>query len=256
MGITITKTSDAVHRRVTALIYGPPGIGKTSLVKTLPISDDSKVLYVGADPGQLVLRGRHFPCVHLSGDKPKSDLGELFKECSTPNKYEWVVIDGLDELGELVTRQCLSEIKHGLQAYGAMKEFMVRFVTGMRDIQTTNVIFITHINSEKDDVGRTSFRPSFPGNALTERLPDMFDLVGCMRLIPDKDGKNRRLIQFSQVPDERYICKDRSGALLDYEEPNLGDIFKKIHGAGMGVAEEAKPKSVKDVLAAVGDKLR
>lgn len=226
MSAVISKTSDDKHKRVTVLIYGEHGIGKTTLAKTLGVTDDSKLLYVAADPGQLALRDREFACMSPKDHKGSPMMAILEHAKSEP--YEWVVVDGIDSLAKEVLRGEKAKTKDGRKAYGEMIDKMEFWLEEMRDIPDKNILFITHMASSQDDMGVTSHGPSVPSNSLKDTVPAMFDLVGCMRSVRTADGM-QRLIQFQPEAASGYVCKDRSGALDALEKPDVAAILAKIH---------------------------
>jgi len=226
MSIVISKTNDAKHKRITILIYGEHGIGKTSLAKTLEVSSDEKLLYVAADPGQLALRDRGFVCLSPKDQKGSPMMAIL--EHAKATEYEWVVVDGIDALAKEVLRGEKSKTKDGRKAYGEMIDKMEFWLEEMRDLPGKNVLFITHMSSSTDDMGVTSHGPSMPSNSLKDTVPAMFDLVGCMRSIRTENGVER-LIQFQPEAATGYVCKDRSGALQSVEKPDIEAILVKIH---------------------------
>jgi len=226
MSAVISRTSDAKHRRITVLIYGEHGIGKTSLAKTVNVSSDDKLLYVAADPGQLALREREF--VMMSPKEQKGSPMMAILEHAKATDYEWVVVDGIDALAKEVLRAEKGKTKDGRKAYGEMIDKMEYWLEEMRDLPGKNVLFITHMSSSTDDMGVTSHGPSMPSNSLKDTVPAMFDLVGCMRSMRTEKGIER-LIQFQPEAATGYVCKDRSGSLGSIEKPDITEILAKIH---------------------------
>jgi phage nucleotide-binding protein len=224
--VVISRTNDAKHRRITVLIYGEHGIGKTSLIKKLKVSDDSKLLYVAADPGQLALKERSYVLMSPK-DQPVSPMTTILKHAKETD-YEWVVVDGIDSLAKEVLRAEKANTKDGRKAYGEMIDKMEYWLEEMRDLPGKNVMFITHMASTQNEMGVASHGPSMPSNALKDSVPAMFDLVGCMRSMRTENGIER-LIQFQPEAALGYVCKDRSGDLDSIEKPDIAAILAKIH---------------------------
>jgi hypothetical protein len=78
-----------------------------------------------------------------------------------------------------------------------------------------------------DATGSMLFGPSMPGSKLGPSIPYLFDLVGVLHVHVDEEGVRHRAIQ--TCGDAQYVAKDRSGALDDFEEPDLTKIIEKIY---------------------------
>ena len=227
-------TTRGMAQKVSFLIYGDPGIGKTSLCKTIPADSDSKVLYVAQDPGQLALRDRDFPCARVTGANFLREIYELIKK--DESRYDWVFFDGLNEAGETVlkaerAKEYAKATPNNFAPYNKLDDIFCDWVYAMLSLRP-HMIFVTHrdFDARRD----RQFVPLFPGNKFSERLLGIFDEVGYMRLVKGADGTSRRLIQFSSDFDPRCEAKDRSGSLDATEEPNIGKIFSKIYGGRNG----------------------
>ena len=88
----ILKATEMTEGKLTALIYGTPGIGKTTLLGTLP----GRTLILDVDRGTSVLRGNgNVDIVRLSEDL--QEMPEILKELHGKCEYDNVCIDSLSE---------------------------------------------------------------------------------------------------------------------------------------------------------------
>lgn len=89
----ILKAADLSEEKLTALIYSTPGMGKTTLLGTLP----GRTLIIDVDKGTSVLRGVNtVDIIRLSEDL--HELPEIYKELQGKCEYTNVCIDSLSEL--------------------------------------------------------------------------------------------------------------------------------------------------------------
>jgi hypothetical protein len=218
--------------RFIALINGQRGIGKTSLLRSLP--PDEPVFVVSAEAGLLCVRdlveSRQVQGVEVASF---TDLAEVYSFLTSPAAagYKWVFIDSLTE----IAARCVEAMKAKYPAksevfnlWGEYSDKMTQLVKAYRDLAAFNVVFTCLDSCEKDEMNRRFVGPAMPGTSLKERLPSWFDLVLFMVSLPGADGKEQRA--FITQPWERYPAKDRSGKLALVESPHLGEIKRKILG--------------------------
>lgn len=228
----LTSTKDIANKKKSFCIYGEPKIGKTSLVKTIPVENDNEILYIPADPGYLALAGREFLTVQIENNKwtiqKLEDLIPWVASLAIKKKIKWVIIDGLDDIGIAVLNEKKGKMTNMLKAYGEMADWLDSWIKTMRDIDGINTIFITHITELDEGEGeKTKFYPSIPGKKMLWQLDKYFDVIMCMRAIQTENGVYRK-IQTRVEADPRFVVGDRSGSLLPIEEPDLGIILEKI----------------------------
>jgi len=218
--------------RFLALVIGQSGIGKTSLLRTLP--ENEPVCVVSAESGLLCVRDL-IESKRVQGFEVNSfaDLGEVYQYLTTEGQslFKWVFIDSLTE----ISARCVEAMKakypdksNSFQLWGEYSDKMTALIKAYRDLTAFNVVFTCLDSTEKDDLSRRFVGPSISGAGLKERLASFFDEVFYMVSLPDSDGKERRA--FITQPWERFPAKDRSGKLAVVEAPHLGQIKSKILG--------------------------
>jgi hypothetical protein len=116
-----------------------------------------------------------------------------------------------------------------------MAERMTQLVRAFRDLPEKHIYISAKQDRVKDELtGGMLYGPSTPGQKLASGLPYLFDEVFCLRVEADSDGNPQRWLQTQ--PDQQFIAKDRSGALSQFEPPNLVDVINKIIGNGAQAA--------------------
>lgn len=249
MKLEIGTTKNSAEPKVSILISGDPKIGKTSLVNTIPVEDDAKVLYFGADPGELVLNHRNFTMIRGENNVINEEtLNELINYLARQShKYDWVVVDGLDDIGKAILWSRMEKLKDDRAAYKDMGRIVEIFIKKIRDIDGISTIFITHEKVDVDDIGKRIHSPNMPGQKFAAELLGLFDIVLAYRWFV-QDGKNVRGLQTSMEVDPSYICGDRSGALPPIAAPDMAQILKFIQGRGFKTTSDEVLVSPSEVL--------
>jgi len=215
----ITNTKDVGVTYLNVLVHGPSGSGKTRLCSTT----GGKPLIISAEAGLLSLRGLD---LDVAGVKNMADLQEVYTMLLTDTKYDWVCIDSISEVAEVVLSAEKGKTKDPRAAYGEMQNVMTSLIRSFRDLPK-NVYISAKQDKVKDEItGGVLFGPSAPGQKIAVALPYFFDLVFALHSWKDAEGKIQRA--FQTQGDAQYVAKDRSGALDLAEPPNLAHIYAKI----------------------------
>lgn len=217
--------------RFTALIIGDAGIGKTSLLRTIPESEN--VCLLSAESGLLCVRDL-VKAKRVTGYEITSfnDMKDAFITLNT-NKfqehYKWIFIDSLTE----ISARCVEAMKakypkktDAFPMWGEYSDLMTQMIKSFRDMPHYNIVFTCLPSTEKDDTNRRYVAPAISGSGLKERLTSYFDEVFYMTSQKNSEGIEERI--FITQPIDRYPAKDRSGALELMEQPNLTVIKNKI----------------------------
>ncbi len=235
MAIKLTTTREAARSNgVKILTYGQAGAGKTTLCATT----GGTPIIISAEGGLLSLRASDIPVIEVSSI---ADVHEAYAFLMSPEgaHFDWVCLDSISEIAEVVLNAEKKATKDPRQAYGALTEQMTDLLRAFRDLPGRNVYMSAKQERTKDELsGAVLYGPSMPGQRLGQGLPYLFDEVLCLRIEKDAEGKTVRALQTQ--PDFQYGAKDRSGALDAFEPPNLAAIAAKITRQPAAVAAETQ----------------
>lgn len=223
--------------RLNCLVIGGAGLGKTSLLRTIP--EDEKTLVLSCEGGLLAVRDM-IEAGLIEGFEVGSfaDLKEAYQMLLTPDfktRYRWVFLDSLTE----VSGKCLESLKakylkseDTFKMWGEFSDNLTHIIKAFRDLTNYSVVMTCLPATQLDDLNRRYVGCAISGKQLQERLPSYFDLVLYMINKEDENGTEHRV--FVTSPSDRYPGKDRSGRLAQIEKPDLGYLRNKILGVGGG----------------------
>jgi phage nucleotide-binding protein len=206
------------------MIYGQSGIGKTSLLGTLPAAE---TLIVSAESGLLCLQDKSIDVVEVkSYDAVRTAFGYLAKN-EDQGKYKFVCIDSLTEISDLLIKHLKSKEEYknpsnALKLWGEFSETMIGLIKAFRDLDR-HIVF-TALSDDVNDGGIITKKPMIAGNKAQQLMPSFFDEVFYLSINQD----NERIIHTQ--PTHSFIAKDRSGKLEVTEVADLNLIFNKIQG--------------------------
>jgi hypothetical protein len=258
----------AQDKGVKALIVGPAGVGKTSLLRTL---DPKSVLFVDLEAGDLAVQDvevdslrprtwedcRNVACF-LGGPNPAlpptavysqahfDAVKEEFGEASALGKYETYFIDSITVAGRLCFKWCEQQPesfndrgkKDVRGTYGLMGREMIGWLTHLQHTRGKNVIFLGILENLKDEFNVTSWELQIEGSKTGKELPGIVDQIATMQFVDFGDGQKVRALVCTQPNPWNYPAKDRAGRLEQVEQPHLGKWLAKLTGKG-----ERKPVS-------------
>lgn len=251
----------AERRGIKGAIFGPSGIGKTSLLYTL---DPQTTLFLDLEAGDLAIEGleidsirprtwEHFrdfavflggPNPALRDDQPYSQAhyDHVCHEFGDPralDKYETYFIDSITVLGRLCFQWCRGQPeafsdKSGKPdirgAYGLHGREMISALTHLQHTRAKNVWFVGILDRKTDDFNRVQWVPQIEGAKTGLELPGIADEVITMAELRTEDGTPYRAFVCQTLNQWGYPAKDRSGRLSQIEEPHLGKLMEKIRG--------------------------
>jgi hypothetical protein len=252
----------AAPRGAKALIIGPTGVGKTSLLRTL---DLASTLLVDIEAGDLsvqdlavdTFRPRTWPqcrdlAVVLAGPNPAVPADAVYSEAhynagiaelGSPKQYGTFFIDSLTAVGRLCFAwasqqpEAFSERsgKRDLRgAYGLFAREMVAWLMHLQQARAVNVVFLGILETVTDDYNNKEHRLQLEGARTSRELPAVVDQVITYNWINFGDGVLTRAFICTTPNPWQYPAKDRSGRLEQIEQPHLGKLLAKLSAKSPG----------------------
>lgn len=230
------KSPDSINRGISMIMYGNPGVGKTTLATTLPVGE-TLIITCEAGVGPLLGTGHVFFDVLAAVDPEKNNIeeviGHLYKLLRTEkHPFHNVVVDNLSELEQQLILNLTK--KHGkntpeLREYGDSSYKMKEWVHLFRDLvfHQINVVFNAwEFPLEIRNTDGTVISKTFPmvGKKIAPQICGIVDVVG--RLEANEKTQERR-IKFRQ--EEQYITKSQFKGLSDIEPPDLVFVLSKLN---------------------------
>lgn len=266
MGLKIISADErlAEKRGVKALILGPPGVGKTSLLRTV---DPERTLFLDFEAGDLAvqdvrvdqLRPQTWPEVrdlacYLAGPDTNAPDDALYGKDhyervletyggeQVLEKYDTFFVDSITVAG----RMCFNWAQQQPEAfnsqgkpdtrgaYGLHGRELVSWVTQLQHARAKNVIFVCLLDEREDDFNRKYWAIQVEGQKAGREMPGIVDEVITMTIVhPEGEEAGDPYRRFVTAPDNPwgFPAKDRSGRLDPMEDPDLGKLIQKLTGA-------------------------
>lgn len=224
MAISLKRTGNLAASGVKCLVYGQAGVGKTSLIPTLP-----SPVVLSAEGGLLSIQGADVSFIEISSMADLMEAYQWLTASAEAGQFQSVALDSISEIAEVVLAEELKRNKDGRAAYGELNNAMSGVIRAFRDLPGKHVYFTAKCEKAQDENGRMLYSPAMPGKTLTQQLPYFFDCVFALRVEKDTEGKTHRMMLTDG--DGLWTAKNRAAGRLDtWEAPDLGAIISKIAG--------------------------
>lgn len=212
----------AYNSTIKALVYGQPGLGKS----TLALSTPDPVLF-DFDGGIQRVNGA-FQCPTLQVQDWTEVLQALQELEKDSNDFKTIVIDTAGKMLDYMSTYIIQQDNRlgkrdgslTLQGFGARKIMFINFLKRV-SMMGKHVIFVAHEREEKDGDIRI-VRPEIGGSSAGDLIKEL-DLVGYMQAIG-----NKRTI--SWTPQEKFYAKNTCNLPPMQEIPVIIDAQGKIVG--------------------------
>lgn len=258
----------AEKRGIKGVIFGISGIGKTSLLWTLP---PESTLFFDVEAGDLAVEewgGDSFRpktwqecrdfAVFVGGPNPALRDDQVYSQAhfdavceqygdpSSLDKYETIFVDSITVAGRLCFQWCKGQPQAFSEktgkpdirgAYGLHGQEMIGWLTHLQHTRNKHLWFVGILDEKTDDYNRQIFTPQIEGSKTGLELPGIVDQVITMADVPNEDGQSSRVFINQTLNPFGYPAKDRSGRLALYEEAHLGRLMEKISSPAKPITE-------------------
>jgi len=208
---------------IKGCIFGKSGIGKTSLLWTLPAE---KTLFFDLEAGDLAIEGWQGDTIRprtwrdcrdiaafiggpnpaLRDEQPYSQahydaVTAKYGDAGALDKYDTIFIDSITVAGRLCFNWCKGQPqafsdKTGKPdtrgAYGLHGQEMIAWLTHLQHTRGKNIWFVGILDEKIDDFNRCFFQPQIEGSKTALELPGIVDQVITMTEITSPEGKSFR----------------------------------------------------------------
>jgi phage nucleotide-binding protein len=203
----ITKP-ETTSQFLKVLIYGEPGVGKTSLCGSAP-----NTLLIDVERGSRTLIGTQVNVLeYVSFQQVDKFVDLLVADDPAFSQYDTIAFDSLSELQRRVLDSQLDvtskttgtkTYKATWDHYGPNTQMLRELMSRFRDVPNKNLIVTAQTKLDKDETtGITFNRPDLTPK-LNATITAMFDIVGFLKI----NNKGERVLQVQ--PSKTVVAKSR-----------------------------------------------
>ncbi len=211
----ILRTGSMEAPSLVLCIYGPGGVGKTTLASTAP-----KPIILDSEEGVKAFRARgiDIPYIPISTWKEVCEAWKLIRET---DDFDTVVIDPVGVFMNILIEEVKGGGSMNIGKWGTAKDRMRKFIWAIKS-SGKHAVFVAHEEHTPDE--DKILRGPKMATKLSSELVDMCDVVGHLRV--GEGGVRELLVQ----PTDKWTAKDRYDAFgTILENPNVAEMITTIH---------------------------
>lgn len=224
--LEIINANDIQTNKATYLIYGPPGMGKTSTIKFIP----GKTLVLDVDRTSRVLKGNsNIDIAYVDNTNTWEYWGKLILDLESNYKgvYDNIVVDNISELERCLLSDLGSKGKNkGVPSQGDYQYMQFRIVNSLRYMKNLGANLIWTAWESTDlytDSNGQQYNRSYPqvNQKIMNNVLGLCDVVG--RLLINSDGDRGFVLSATNSTYAKNQIDERKGC-LQHELVNVGDV--------------------------------
>jgi len=234
------KPNAKTQRSFGLCIYGQGGVGKTSLLRTMP--GKGLVIDVPQVEGGTFVLEDVADRIDVTEVRTWNEIEDVYWQLKEgKHQWQWVAIDSITGFQELAKRRVVAERSldadpHviGLQEWGKMGQLIGDLVYRFRTLPTHTIwIAQERKHGGGDDGGPVMMGPDVIPSALSALKPSML-MMGRMYVEMNAEGQWERRLRVQPHPDYHAKIRVKPGIVCPavFANPSLNDILRFVFGTG------------------------
>lgn len=210
MTLEITQTDNVASQGITMLVYGESGVGKTTLLGTLPEKD---TLIIDVEGGIASLRKKSIAVVKVNSNL--DNLSAIFEELHK-TEYKNICFDSVSELdkhmlmaiGKTGKNSNVPEMQHYLIVQYKLRDYL-RELRDLRDSGKNVFITALEMPLELERVDGSRYTKLYPmiSKRIAPEICGLYDIVARMEISSTEGEEGNRYLRIQPTPE--IVAKNR-----------------------------------------------